>query len=571
MIVGESMTVENEQIGEYRVVKQLSEGPLGQSVLAEHRLLKRLFALKVLPKASAEQVQRFEGLVSQLAQIKHPYLVPIHSATLVANQLCLVSDWSDGEWQSMSQILSSRGGALSEEESYQILKQVASALDFLHTQQTPQVHGALKPSTVMVQHSATGPAGVQVRLIDFGWTQIVGHLEMIKAGQQGLSANLGLDNALLQAYPFLAPEQRRGLPASAASDVFAFGVLAYLLLTGELPEGIFEMPSQKLGPTPRQWDRIVTECLRSDPRRRPTALGRLLDESSHAQPFEMAPRNETLSLQMPLSSAVKPFVVEKVVSAYTVPKESGLRSHEPLRCPMAPIPGGRYFRGSDVGQRDEGPRHQVVIEPFFLDVHPVTNEQFMRFLETTDSEKDAQNNDLIRLRESRLKRVAGKLTIETGYAQHPVVGVSWYGAAAYAQWVGKRLPTEAEWEIAALGAEGDALFPTGQNIDKSQANFFSSDTTPVMSYSPNGYGLFDMAGNCYEWCQDWYSPNYYDVSAQEPDQPHGPHQGIYRVLRGGCWRSVKEDLRCAHRHRNNPGAVNSTYGFRCASSHPTSA
>jgi formylglycine-generating enzyme required for sulfatase activity len=562
------MTVENEQIGDYRIVKQLSEGPLGQSVLAEHKLLKRLYALKVLSKASSDQVERFEQLVSQLAQIKHPYLIPIHSATVVANQICLVSDWSEGEWQSLGQILSSRGGSLSEEESYQILKQVASALDFLHTQATPQVHGAVKPSTILVQHSATGPSAVQVRLTDFGWSQIVGHLETLQAGQKSLGTQLGLDNALLQAYPFLAPEQRRGLSATAASDIYAFGVLSYLMLMGELPEGIFDLPSQKLGPMPRQWDRAITECLRSDPRRRPTSLVRLLDEITQAQPFEMTPRQDSLGLQGPVSSAVKPFVVEKVVSAYTLPKEAHDRPQEPIQGPMAPIAGGRYFRGSNVGQRDEGPRHQVAIEPFYIDVHPVTNEQFCRFLEAMGSDKDAQNNDLIRLRESRLKRIAGKLTIEPGYAQHPVVGVSWYGATAYAQWAGKRLPTEAEWEIAALGGQADAQFPSGNAIEKSQANFFSSDTTPVMSFSPNGYGLFDMAGNVYEWCADWYDPNYYEMSAQEPDRPHGPHQGIYRVLRGGCWRSVKEDLRCAHRHRNNPGAVNSTYGFRCASSGP---
>jgi formylglycine-generating enzyme required for sulfatase activity len=144
-----------------------------------------------------------------------------------------------------------------------------------------------------------------------------------------------------------------------------------------------------------------------------------------------------------------------------------------------------------------------------------------------------------------------------------VVGVTWYGATAYAKWIGKRLPSEAEWEVAALGGSEDAIYPTGMNIERSQANFFSSDTTTVMSYPPNGHGIYDMAGNVYEWCHDWYDFNYYNISVQEPNDPKGPMQGVYRVLRGGCWKSLKEDLRSAHRHRNNPGVMNGTYGFRC--------
>jgi len=168
------------------------------------------------------------------------------------------------------------------------------------------------------------------------------------------------------------------------------------------------------------------------------------------------------------------------------------------------------------------------------------------------------------LRESRIKRSGGKLSIESGYAKHPVVGITWYGAIAYAKWIGKRLPTEAEWEIASYGGKEDFLYPTGQDVDRTQANFFSSDTTAMLSYSPNEYGLYDMAGNVYEWCQDWYDYQYYDLSIQEPNHPQGPPQGVYRVLRGGCWKSLKEDLRCSHRHRNNPGTMNGTYGFRCA-------
>lgn len=256
-------------------------------------------------------------------------------------------------------------------------------------------------------------------------------------------------------------------------------------------------------------------------------------------------------------------LVDATVKHYT-PERKEVRNIQPLLTDMVVIPGGTFYRGSKDGNRDEMPRHHITLDSFAIDIHPVTNEQFVRFLEIMGGEKDNNHQDIIRMRDSRIKRIGGKLSIESGYVKHPVVGVTWYGAIAYAKWIGKRLPTEAEWEIAARGGLDSVLYPAGDDIEKTQANFFSSDTTGVMSYAPNGYGLYDMAGNVYEWCYDWYGYNYYEVSVQEPENPQGPIQGVYRVLRGGCWKSLKEDLRCSRRHRNNPGTVNGTYGFRCA-------
>ena len=257
------------------------------------------------------------------------------------------------------------------------------------------------------------------------------------------------------------------------------------------------------------------------------------------------------------------FQIDSSVARY-IPEEKRIKDVDPIPSDMVIIKGGEFTRGCKEGGRDEKPAHLIKLKSFALDTYPVTNEQFMRFLEVMGGEKDANNQDIIKLRESRIKRFSGRLVIESGYSKHPVIGITWYGAIAYAKWVGKRLPTEAEWEIAAKGSKSDAIYSTGNAIERTQANFFSSDTTAVKSYPPNEYGLYDMAGNVYEWCQDWYDFNYYETSQQEPENPKGPMQGVYRVLRGGCWKSLKEDMRCAHRHRNNPGTVNRTYGFRCA-------
>lgn len=257
------------------------------------------------------------------------------------------------------------------------------------------------------------------------------------------------------------------------------------------------------------------------------------------------------------------FKVDSTVKTFK-PQETEVHDVMPLLTDMIVVAGGEYYRGSHEGARDERPRHKVRLSDFAIDIHPVSNEQFVRFLDAMGGEKESNNQDIIRLTDSRIKRMGGKLVIESGYSKHPVTAVTWYGASAYAKWVGKRLPTEAEFEVATLGGLVDATYPTGSHIDNTQANYFNSDTSDVMSYPPNGYGLYDMVGNVYEWCHDWYNYDYYEVSSQEPENPQGPHQGVYRVLRGGCWKSLTEDLRCSHRHRNNPATVNSTYGFRCA-------
>lgn len=374
------------------------------------------------------------------------------------------------------------------------------------------------------------------------------------------------DPYLLKRFSFFAPEQKTGL-GDFKSDIFAFGVLVYYLITRKFPEGVFAYPSEYRKDLRLNWDFLISSCLQQDASKRPVKLLELLDSLEGIKPVSDSKRPvlNPQELKRPEyeSDPASIFQIDHVVAKYT-PKHQEIKEVEPLLTEMVIVEGGTFFRGSNHGGRDEMPRHAINLSSFALDVHPITNEQFVRFLEALGGEKDVNNNDIIRLRESRVKKMGGKLCIESGYAKHPVIGVTWYGALAYAKWVGKRLPTEAEWETAANGGLEGAQYPTGENIERSHANFFSSDTTAVMSYPPNNYGLYDMAGNVYEWCHDWYSYNYYDISIQEPDNPKGPLQGVYRVLRGGCWKSLKEDMRCAHRHRNNPGSMNRTCGFRCA-------
>ncbi|MGB7977727.1 MAG: bifunctional serine/threonine-protein kinase/formylglycine-generating enzyme family protein [Chlamydiales bacterium] len=583
-----------EQLGDYIVQKKLGEGPFGDVYLAEHRFIKKVFALKVLPEEISSHplfMRRFEAEVAEIAALDHPNIGKIHNVSSAEGRFFLVADPhvdSLGETMHLERYLDLKGRSLSEGDWIDLLTQAASAIDYAH--EAGLIHGGIKLTNVLV---APTESGIRLLLSDFGLIRLIG--EKLSLTRLALQLAKGFPaTRFVRSYGFLAPEQKMAEPElTPKTDTYAFGILAYYILFRKIPEGCFEIPSRSLLNAEQNWDLLINQCLQPHPNSRPEKLLQALKECLPSPKAilkemhrlaEMEPKEENI-LQMAfeleegpiLKPVLRPqeiarpeyesdpaavFQRDTHVSHYT-PSKVEVSEIEPLLTEMVVIPGGTYFRGSSEGARDEMPRHAVRLPSFALDIHPVTNDQFLRFVQAMGGEKDHNNNDIIRLRDARIKRSNGKLIIESGYAKHPVVGVTWYGAVAYAKWIGKRLPTEAEWEAAAAAGR-DTLYPTGAEIERMQANFFSSDTTPILSYPPNPFGLYDMAGNVYEWCQDWYAYNYYDASAVEPDHPLGPPQGVYRVLRGGCWKSLKEDLRTSHRHRNNPGAVNGTYGFRCA-------
>jgi sulfatase modifying factor 1 len=243
---------------------------------------------------------------------------------------------------------------------------------------------------------------------------------------------------------------------------------------------------------------------------------------------------------------------------------------------MVLIPEGSFLMGSEEGSEFEKPVHDVHLDAYYMDATPVTNAQFAAFVEATGYRTTAE----------RLERI---LTIQEGGAQspeaswrtfatrgredHPVTYVSWYDASAYAKWVGKRLPTEAEWEKAARGGVEGKRFPWGDespgdgraNWNRRQSEDEPTPTLPVRSFPPNGYGMYDMVGNVWEWCADWYVDPYYVVS--EARNPKGPDVGEYRVRRGASW-NVREDfrLRCSNRGAMLPDRAWPNLGFRCAAS-----
>ena len=221
-----------------------------------------------------------------------------------------------------------------------------------------------------------------------------------------------------------------------------------------------------------------------------------------------------------------------------------------VEAPMMAIPAGEFTMGSDV--EDERPAHVVFVGAFEIDMFEVTNEEFARFVEETDYVTDAEKEG-----DSMPWRVYAE-----GKPKHPVVKVSWNDAKAYCEWVGKRLPTEAEWEKAARGTDA-RIYPWGNEWDVAKANTKEAGYrgTIIVGSLPDGaspYGVMDMAGNVAEWTADWFKA--YPGSGYQ-----SPYFGEkYRVIRGGGWFSDEKLVRTTERSASSVTLANDDVGFRCA-------
>jgi formylglycine-generating enzyme required for sulfatase activity len=276
---------------------------------------------------------------------------------------------------------------------------------------------------------------------------------------------------------------------------------------------------------------------------------------------------------------------------------------------MVELPGGTFKMGTadrwTYPDDGEGPVHQVTLAPFRIDATAVTNARYAEFVAATGYRTDAEQYEWAFVFAGLLpddfeptRGVAAAPWWRQVYgadwahpegpqsnvderADHPVVQVSWRDASAYCAWAGVRLPTEAEWEYAARGGLDGAVFPWGNDLEPGgeprmnvwQGTFPQQNTlddgylgtAPVDAFEPNGFGLWNMTGNVWEWCADWYDPEYYGRSPAE--NPSGPPAGANHVMRGGsylCHASYCNRYRVGARSGNGPDSSVGNLGFRCA-------
>ena len=292
------------------------------------------------------------------------------------------------------------------------------------------------------------------------------------------------------------------------------------------------------------------------------------------------------------------------------------------------IPGGTFHMGSEEGQPDEKPVHEVTVDGFWMDTYEVTNEEFEKFVKATGyvtiAERKPRQEDFPDAPPEALvpgsivftpppgevplhnhmawwryvpganwRHPEGPDTDIKGREKHPVVQVAWFDAMAYAKWAGKRLATEAEWEFASRGGKekltyvwGSEKTPDGKWLANIWQGSFPNGNTlqdgfklqsPVGSFAPNGYGLYDMAGNVWEWTSDWYMPDYYAKSPKQnpqgPQESYDPNEpGVWkRITRGGsylCTEAYCWGYRPAMRMKTSPDTGLNHTGFRCVRAGP---
>jgi len=321
------------------------------------------------------------------------------------------------------------------------------------------------------------------------------------------------------------------------------------------------------------------------------------------------------SLPGPCCSASRPAALHAASAAASgpaaEPRRASLRTGGTVRAGMVPLPGGEFLMGTEGPEANphdgEGPVRAVRLRPFRLAPQSVTNAEFAEFVNATGYRTEAERfgwsfvfhrfvppeaalgvTQVVQdtpwwwaVPGANWRRPEGPGSRIKQRMDHPVVHVSWNDAVAYCAWAGVRLPTEAEWEYAARGGVAGRIFPWGDELTPGglhlsnvwQGGFPDEDTgedgfrgtAPAGAFPPNGYGLYNMTGNVWEFVADWWSATFHAAGPRE--DPRGPDGGTAKVMRGGsylCHRSYCNRYRVAARSSNTPDSSTGNLGFRCA-------
>ena len=527
--------------GRYEVVAELGRGGMGVVYRVKDTMLRdRDTALKMIhPElvANPEARKRFEDEVSTCLDLNHPAIIRVYNLERAGELHFFTMEYLAGK--SLAQLIAARKGGslplfeLSEVEA--IMSPLLTGLSYAH-QYT--IHRDLKPDNVMVLGEFPK---VQIKLLDFGIARTMSASRFTQTAQ-----------AIGTPY-YMAPEQLQGSNSvDSRADIYSVGMIIYEMLTGELAMGRFPLPSELVEGIPSGLDDLVEHTLNPFPNRRISEVSEVkkllleaLDVSSSTGKVQRK-RNEKKSAKRPPDKNVDIFVQQKEVtkenSSNPIPGRNFIEPKVSLE--MIWVPGGDFDMGDGWGDglKHERPVHRVTLDGFWIGKYPVKQKRYQQVVGTNPSEFNNKDN--------------------------PVESVGWEDVQVYlerlASLTGKpfRLPTEAEWEYAARSGGLKENYSGGDEVDLLGWYVGNSGggTHLVGQKLPNGLGIFDMSGNVFEWCQDWYGENYYSNSPS--NNPTGPSSGLGRVIRGGSWNNLSGFLRSTYRAWGGMAERYSNVGFR---------
>ena len=515
----------------YRIESVLGEGGMGVVYRAHDEARGRTVALKCLHTNLAgdqEIRRRFAREAKVLRSQSHPNIVAVYDFVEHEYLLAIVMEVVEG--RTLVQHVAKWRSRVPFADLLVVFRGVLDAVAEGHRHGV--IHRDLKPDNILV--TGGGGEALRPKLVDFGIAKILEGTTYTVTG------------ALLGTCAYMSPEQvQQPRSADPRSDIYSLGITLYQCVTGKVPfdgDNHFTImmahvneaprpPSELRPDVPPLLERLILDCLSKDPAGRPASCE---------------------AFRIRLEEALGGYLVTRPPAdpATLPPVLKGQGGEE-----MVLVPGGPFLMGKS--------RRSVEINAFYMDRMPVTNREYLAFVEVTGYRPtDAGASRFI----SHLR--SGK--IPRGQEDHPVVYVSWLDARAYAMWAGKRLPTEAEWEKAARGTDG-RKYPWGRaEPGAKKANYGRKDGAPGRVGScPEGaspYGILDLAGNVWEWCDDHDSPSFYADGPSYNPRNEQPGERALLVMRGGSYMFGPRSLRTYARTSFEAEVRFAGGGFRCVRS-----
>jgi len=604
-----------ERLGKYEIKRLLGRGAMGEVYLAHHPIVDRDVAIKTILKTAAMgdgTEERFRREAAAAGKLSHANLVTIFDFDKDGDTLYLVMEYVKGD--DLEDLIKRR--SLSQSESLELLAQICDGLGFAH--RSGILHRDIKPTNVRVLRDGQR---LQAKIMDFGIARVedssltatgivvgtVSYLapEYIQSGKSTAQGDLWAVGVML--YECLSG--RKPFEGNNATTIL-FKIVSEAPKPLEIEEivgispsirevlhrALAKDPSQRFG-SADELAKALRAC--KDPGWIAAAEDHtaLIDRSRSAAPAEATVK----VLSKPPQVAPKRPLVWLAVAGVALLALGGLGwqvigarmaarpsagtsasapsaaarpvSRYPLGMSFASIPAGAFRMGGGLGERDEKPIHEVTLSrPFRLQTTPVTVAQFRAFVDATGYHTDAETLGKAWARNAQTNawdETEGINWRQPGFAQEeacPVICVTWRDAQAFLDWLnrqdpgkGYRLPTEAEWEYACRAGSQGARYGALDAIAWYQANS-GLHTHPVGLKAANAFGLFDMLGNAWQWCQDGYGP----YSDQPVTDPLGDASAKHRVLRGGSWFSAEESCHSAGRTKGTVDSRGNYVGFRVA-------